>query len=140
MINLLVTRTIMRSKPYKALLGKFDVMKNAAVRRSNQLLGISTSWKMTKNLTSWTNLISTSWKSEFRSHEIRPPDPESQHYSFSWIFSFNVAPERGGVEFSTVIPGKKIPEPGIFSRKKELHSSMETSHLYTVSGNLFVLD
>ena len=41
-------------------------MKNAAIRRSNQLLGISTSW--TK--------IWPPEKVEFRSHEIRPPDPE----------------------------------------------------------------
>jgi hypothetical protein len=30
-------------------------------------------------LTSWTNLILTSWKSEFWSDEIWPPDPESYH-------------------------------------------------------------
>ena len=32
-------------------------MKTATIRRSNQLLGISISWKVPKNLTSWTNLI-----------------------------------------------------------------------------------
>ncbi len=53
MIDLLAARTIMRSKLKKALLGNFDLMKNAAIRRSNLLLGISTSWKMKKNLISW---------------------------------------------------------------------------------------
>jgi hypothetical protein len=43
MIDLLVTRTIMRSKPKKALLDNFDLVKNAAIRRLNQLLGILTS-------------------------------------------------------------------------------------------------
>jgi hypothetical protein len=35
MINLLTARTIMRSKFLKALFGNFDLMKNAAIRRSN---------------------------------------------------------------------------------------------------------
>ena len=34
MIDLLVARTIMRSKLKKALLVNFDLMKNAAIRRS----------------------------------------------------------------------------------------------------------
>ncbi len=35
MIDLLVARTIMRSKLLKLLLANFDLMKNAAIRRSN---------------------------------------------------------------------------------------------------------
>ncbi len=71
-------------------------MKNAAIRRSSQLLGISTSWKMTKNSISWSKIILTSWKSEFQSHEIRPPDhsPSRGKGVFGlvkiWIFDFRV--------------------------------------------------
>ncbi len=46
------------------LLGNFDLMKTAAIRRSNQLLGILTSW----------SIIQSPEKVEFRSHEIRPHD------------------------------------------------------------------
>ncbi len=41
-------------------------MKTATIRRSNQLLGISTSW----------SIIQSPEKVDFQSHEIRPPDPE----------------------------------------------------------------
>jgi hypothetical protein len=59
----------MRSKLPSNAFFEFRAHEKGLIRRSNQLLGISTSWKMTKN--------STSWKNEFRTHEIRPPDPES---------------------------------------------------------------
>ncbi len=38
---------------------------------------ISISWNMRKNSISRSKIISTSWKRKFRSHEIRPLDPES---------------------------------------------------------------
>jgi hypothetical protein len=53
MIVLVTDKSIMWSKlPNNAFLN-FDLMKKGLIRRSNQLLGILTSWKMKKNLISW---------------------------------------------------------------------------------------
>ncbi len=54
----------------------FDLMKNAAIRRSNQLLGILTSWKVPKN--------SISWKIEFWSHEKLNFDLMKNWILISW--------------------------------------------------------
>ena len=37
----------------KSILGNFNLMKNAMIMRSNQLLGISISWTVRKNSISW---------------------------------------------------------------------------------------
>ncbi len=80
-------------------LGNFDLMKNAVNRRSNQLLGILTSWKMAKNSISWI------W-----SHEIWPPDSESMRMVKNLGREGRVKenPDRRGVQkFETI--GEKKP-------------------------------
>ncbi len=64
----------------KELLGNFDLMKNSAIRRSNQLLGISTLW----------SIIRSPKKVEFRSHEIQPYDqfPWNETSNFMGINSY----------------------------------------------------
>jgi hypothetical protein len=72
---------VLATKLKTALLGNFDLM-----------IEVSTSWSilldkfdlmnkhnfdLMKNEKKFDLMYSTSWKSEFRSHEIRPPDPES---------------------------------------------------------------
>ncbi len=56
-------------------------MKNATIRRSNQ-------FRLMKNDKKFDLMNSTSWKNEFRSHEIRPPDPEPTQRHFNWFNYF----------------------------------------------------
>ena len=57
---------------------------------------------MRKNSISWSKIISTSWKSEFRSHEIRPPDPEPVFKQTDYRSETIFVPSNVGGELTTL--------------------------------------
>ena len=70
MIDLLLTRTIMRSKPWKAFWSHEK-------RRDQEIKSIIRNFDLMKSAKKFDLMNSISWKNEFQSHEIWPHDPES---------------------------------------------------------------
>jgi hypothetical protein len=81
MIVLVANKLIMRLKlPNNA----FIEFRSHEKCRDQEIESIIRNFDLIKSAKKFDLMNSISWKIEFRSHEIRPPDPESWWHSCSW--------------------------------------------------------